>query len=42
MLTDAKRLAADRALDQAWRSGVGVARAVTVPRNSAIHSVSMC
>ena len=29
MLTDAKRLAADRALDQAWRGGIGVARAVT-------------
>ena len=26
---DAKLLAADRALDQAWRSGVGVAMAVT-------------
>jgi hypothetical protein len=26
---DAKQLAADRALDQAWRGGVGVAKAVT-------------
>ena len=26
---DAKQLAADRALDQAWRGGVGVAQAVT-------------
>lgn len=29
MLIDAKLLAADRALDQAWRGGVGVAKAVT-------------
>jgi AmiR/NasT family two-component response regulator len=29
MVNDAKLLAADRALDQAWRSGVGVAMAVT-------------
>jgi AmiR/NasT family two-component response regulator len=28
-VTDAKLLAADRALDQAWRGGVGVAKAVT-------------
>jgi AmiR/NasT family two-component response regulator len=29
MAIDAKLLAADRALDQAWRGGVGVAQAVT-------------
>ena len=29
LLIDAKLLAADRALDQAWRGGVGVAMAVT-------------
>ena len=29
MVIDAKLLAADRALDQAWRGGVGVAGAVT-------------
>ena len=29
MLIDAKLLASDRALDQAWRGGVGVAMAVT-------------
>src|SRR4051794_27153025 len=29
MLIDAKLLAADRALDQAWRGGIGVAMAVT-------------
>jgi AmiR/NasT family two-component response regulator len=29
MVIDAKLLAADRALDQAWRGGVGVAMAVT-------------
>jgi AmiR/NasT family two-component response regulator len=29
MVNDAKLLAADRALDQAWRSGVGVAMAVS-------------
>jgi hypothetical protein len=29
LVMDAKLLAADRALDQAWRSGVGVAMAVT-------------
>jgi hypothetical protein len=29
IVIDAKLLAADRALDQAWRGGVGVARAVT-------------
>jgi AmiR/NasT family two-component response regulator len=29
MVIDAKLLAADRALDQAWRGGVGVAKAVT-------------
>ena len=29
MAIDAKLLAADRTLDQAWRGGVGVAKAVT-------------
>lgn len=29
IVIDAKLLAADRALDQAWRGGVGVAKAVT-------------
>jgi hypothetical protein len=29
MVIDAKLLASDRAIDQAWRGGVGVATAVT-------------
>jgi hypothetical protein len=37
MVIDAKLLAADRALDQAWLDGGGVARAVTPPRSSALR-----